>query len=63
VTVARPAGATCAACRRATPRGGAPPPRCPRCGEWLLFAGVHDPMHLEQLHAIADDVASVPAEK
>ena len=22
-----------------------------RCGEWLLFAGVHDLMHLEQLHA------------
>jgi DinB superfamily len=27
-----------------------------RCGEWLLFAGVHDVMHLEQLHAIADAV-------
>jgi hypothetical protein len=24
-----------------------------RCGEWLLFAGVHDLMHLEQLHSIA----------
>lgn len=24
-----------------------------RCGEWLLFAAVHDLMHLEQLHAIA----------
>jgi hypothetical protein len=24
-----------------------------RCGEWLLFAGVHDLMHLEQLRAIA----------
>ena len=24
-----------------------------RCGEWLLFAGVHDLMHLEQLHALA----------
>jgi hypothetical protein len=23
-----------------------------RCGEWLLFAGVHDLMHLEQLEAI-----------
>jgi len=22
------------------------------CGEWLVFAGVHDLMHLEQLHAI-----------
>jgi hypothetical protein len=21
-----------------------------RCGEWLLFAGVHDVMHIEQLH-------------
>jgi DinB superfamily len=28
-----------------------------RCGEWLLFAGVHDLMHLEQLHAIAVSVA------
>ena len=27
-----------------------------RCGEWLLFAGVHDLMHLEQLHGIADRV-------
>ncbi len=24
-----------------------------RCGEWLLFAGVHDLIHLEQLHALA----------
>jgi hypothetical protein len=24
-----------------------------RCGEWLLFAGIHDVMHLEQLHRIA----------
>jgi hypothetical protein len=24
-----------------------------RCGEWLLFAGVHDLMHLEQLYRIA----------
>ena len=23
-----------------------------RCGEWLFFAGVHDLMHLEQLHGI-----------
>jgi hypothetical protein len=23
-----------------------------RCGEWLLFVGVHDLMHLEQLHGI-----------
>jgi hypothetical protein len=30
-----------------------------RCGEWLLFAGVHDVMHLEQLHAIAATVAPV----
>jgi hypothetical protein len=34
-----------------------------RCGEWLLFAGVHDLMHLEQLHAIRDavDHATRPA--
>jgi hypothetical protein len=25
-----------------------------RCGEWLLFAGVHDLMHLEQLHELAE---------
>jgi hypothetical protein len=31
-----------------------------RCGEWLLFAGVHDVMHLEQLHGIADDLALSP---
>jgi len=24
-----------------------------RCGEWLVFAGVHDLMHLEQVHDIA----------
>ncbi len=24
-----------------------------RCGEWLMFAGVHDLMHLEQLHGLA----------
>jgi len=24
-----------------------------RCGEWLLFSGVHDLMHVEQLRAIA----------
>jgi hypothetical protein len=29
-----------------------------RCGEWLLFAGVHDLMHLEQLHEIADRTAA-----
>lgn len=27
-----------------------------RCGEWLLFAGVHDLMHLEQLRAIAASI-------
>jgi DinB superfamily len=26
-----------------------------RCGEWLLFVGVHDLMHLEQLHRLAGD--------
>lgn len=25
-----------------------------RCGEWLLFIGIHDCMHLEQLHALLD---------
>jgi hypothetical protein len=29
-----------------------------RCGEWLLFAGVHDLMHLEQLHEIERGVAA-----
>jgi hypothetical protein len=32
-----------------------------RCGEWLLFAGVHDLMHLEQLHAIESRLASSAA--
>lgn len=32
-----------------------------RCGEWLLFAAVHDLMHLEQLHAIARRFADDPA--
>lgn len=31
-----------------------------RCGEWLLFAGVHDLMHLEQLHGIEASFAGVP---
>jgi hypothetical protein len=26
-----------------------------RCGEWLLFAGVHDLMHLEQMHHLLGD--------
>jgi hypothetical protein len=25
-----------------------------RCGEWLVFAGVHDVMHLDQLHGLVD---------
>jgi hypothetical protein len=29
-----------------------------RCGEWVLFAGVHDLMHLEQLEAIAARLAA-----
>ncbi len=32
-----------------------------RCGEWLLFAGVHDLMHLEQLHEIAAGFDAAPA--
>ncbi|HEY2917115.1 MAG TPA: DinB family protein [Candidatus Limnocylindrales bacterium] len=31
-----------------------------RCGEWLLFAGVHDLMHLEQLHALRARHAAEP---
>jgi len=27
-----------------------------RCGEWLLFAGVHDLMHLEQLEALEERI-------
>ncbi|MGH2428795.1 MAG: DinB family protein [Candidatus Limnocylindria bacterium] len=29
-----------------------------RCGDWLLFVGVHDLMHLEQLHRLAGDAAT-----
>jgi DinB superfamily len=29
-----------------------------RCGEWLFFAGVHDLMHLEQLHRIEAELAA-----
>jgi hypothetical protein len=29
-----------------------------RCGEWLLFSGVHDLMHLEQLHEIEARLAA-----
>jgi hypothetical protein len=29
-----------------------------RCGDWLLFLGVHDLMHLEQLHRLADEHAA-----
>jgi hypothetical protein len=32
-----------------------------RCGEWLLFSGVHDLMHLEQLHRIESELAGSPA--
>jgi hypothetical protein len=31
---------------------------CLRCGEWLLFAGVHDLMHLEQLHRLAGELGA-----
>ncbi len=31
-----------------------------RCGEWFLFAGVHDLMHLEQLAALASVLADAP---
>ena len=26
-----------------------------RCGEWLLFVGIHDLMHLDQLHRLANE--------
>ncbi len=32
-----------------------------RCGEWLLFAGVHDLMHLEQLQRLAAGLAAIDA--
>jgi hypothetical protein len=32
-----------------------------RCGEWLLFLGIHDCMHLEQLHALLAMDAGVDA--
>ena len=32
-----------------------------RCGKWLLFAGVHDLMHLEQLHRLAGETGSAAA--
>jgi DinB superfamily len=28
-----------------------------RCGDWLLFVGIHDVMHLEQLHRLAESTA------
>ena len=31
-----------------------------RCGEWLLFAGVHDLMHLDQLHGLEAGVTPGP---
>lgn len=31
-----------------------------RCGEWLMFAGVHDLMHLEQLHRLEDELLAGP---
>jgi DinB superfamily len=32
-----------------------------RCGEWLLFSGVHDLMHLEQLHRLESELAGAVA--
>lgn len=32
-----------------------------RCGEWFLFAGVHDLMHLEQLAALVPVLADAPS--
>ena len=33
-----------------------------RCGEWLLWIGVHDCMHLEQLHRLLDGDAAAAAD-
>ena len=32
-----------------------------RCGEWLLFIGLHDCMHLEQLHRLLEPDATLDA--
>ena len=32
-----------------------------RCGEWLLFAGVHDLLHLDQLHELEARLAGATA--
>lgn len=32
-----------------------------RCGEWLLFLGIHDCMHLEQLHRLLEADANAPS--
>lgn len=32
-----------------------------RCGEWLLFLGIHDLMHLEQLHRLREADAAADA--
>jgi hypothetical protein len=32
-----------------------------RCGEWLLFAGVHDLMHVEQLERLVQPVGAAPS--
>ena len=34
-----------------------------RCGEWLLFAGVHDLMHLRQLHRLRAEAEETEAEE
>ena len=47
---ARIAGHETQACGMEHPLIGVPR----RCGDWLLFVGVHDLMHLEQLHRLAD---------
>jgi len=50
-TAARIAGHETDACRLDHPLVGRL-----RCGEWLLFAGVHDLMHLEQLERIETEL-------
>jgi hypothetical protein len=34
-----------------------------RCGEWLLFAGIHDLMHLRQLHCLRAEAEEAEAEE
>jgi hypothetical protein len=52
VSAARIAGHETQRCRMRHPLVGRL-----RCGDWLLFVGIHDLMHLEQLHALRSSAA------